>query len=642
MSVFTSEWLVADQRGAFAMGTRDGVRTRKYHGFFMGIPGRSESAFLVDFDMECDGNLIWPHRYKGPEGSVFYPDLESSKMKFQSEVIDGNPHWKWSTREGKLKFIIESGNPGGIHLSWKWFSKTQKSTHLKIRGLWAMRDLHALGGNPWEWRSSQNGGHGRFDVVSADGRKVHLLLKGNWQWTEDPQWYRGFHYSEELNRGYPADEDVYSAGYLEIELGNGETVEWILAEDANDLNEQNFVHRKSKSKTSDFILTRPAGIVAGFPWFGEWGRDTFVSLPGIVGESLRVGTDPDHVWSWARELLLRWGTWIDKNGMLPNILEKNGQCQWQSADATLWWCHSLAALWTYSLSPPFPFLGIEREFIVLLKQAIDSIRNGQHSFLRETRDQVLEVTEPHATWMDARVNGVAVTPRLGRLPEINALWFEACCLHSLWSESTNFSELEALGKAVLRCREPSRPNTVFLHSLSLSPSFVLKDWDSLEQDLMEIAEGFWTPLGLKTLLPSSLGFRPRCVGDQQQRDLSYHQGPAWGWLGGHFEMARHRLISYRAQDRFDHSSFDKMFVPALLKEMPIEGHIPEIFDAEQPYAPRGAPAQAWSLACLEEAKARRRLKTDSKISRILAQRWLGRRERKDKSRGPGREAGILR
>jgi hypothetical protein len=113
-------------------------------------------------------------------------------------------------------------------------------------------------------------------------------------------------------------------------------------------------------------------------------------------------------------------------------------------------------------------------------------------------------------------------------------------------------------------------------------------------------------------------------------------------------MARHRLINHldgsrdanwnSEQMRFDHSRFDKMFTTALLKDMPIEGHIPEIFDAEPSFTPRGAPAQAWSLACIEEAKARRRLKADSKISKILAQRWLGRRERQARSRRPGREA----
>jgi 4-alpha-glucanotransferase len=514
-----------------------------------------------------------------------------------------------------------------------------------------MRALHATGGKTWVWRENEAEGQGRCEVVSEEGAKAHCLLRGNWKWQDDPQWYQDFHYTEEVERGYPADENLYSAGTLEIQLNAGESAEWMIAQDALDLIPAEERPKKNKSKAQDFVLTQPAGIVAGYPWFGEWGRDTFVSLPGIAIESVRSGEDPNQVWSWVQEVLHRWGDWIDRSGMLPNIVEKNGKCQWQSADATLWWCHSLAVLWAFSLSPPFPFAGIEREFLGLLGRAIESIQSGRHRFLQRTPENLLSVTEPHTTWMDAKVNGIPVTPRLGCLPEINALWFEACCLHSLWTKTNDSVELENLGKRALQIREQERPNSIFLHSLPLAPSFVLKDWDALERDLFEIAGVFWTPVGLRTLPPSHAGFRAHCIGTQEQRDRAYHQGTSWGWLGGHFEMARHRLNSHpdgsgRAkevgyQERFDHSRFDKMFTAAILKDMPIEGHIPEIFDAEPPFTPRGAPAQAWSLACVEESKARRRLRTDSKISKILAQRWLGRKERQVRMKRPDGEAGVI-
>src|SRR5205823_4623140 len=154
----------------------------------------------------------------------------------------------------------------------------------------------------------------------------------------------------------------------------------------------------------------------------------------------------------------------------------------------------------------------------------------------------------HSTWMDARVNGIAVTPRMGRLPEINALWFQARCLHALWltenragADPALLSQLEALGKQALECKEPHRPNTIFLHSLPLSPSFVMREQEALGADLAGIAERFWTPVGLRTLDASDPHFHAHCVGNQDQRDFSYHQGPAWAWLGGHYLMARARL-----------------------------------------------------------------------------------------------------
>ncbi len=634
MGAFNQEWLVTDQRGAYAMGTSDGIRTRKYHGFFMGDAGRSQKAFLVDLDFVCDGISLWPHCYSGPEGLVFFPDLEKLGISVHFELCEEGPQWHWILPHGKLKFSVRPSYPGGIQLSWSWSSKEHKKAHLCVRGFWGMRDLHSLGGASWSWKPQETSvTESRARVEGAQGKGVYCLLKGAWKWTDSPQWNQNFHYSEELQRGYAADENLFSAGTLESDLNSDENVDWLIAEDENDLSEKNFTINGPRPKICDFVVTRPAGIIAGFPWFGEWGRDTFISLPGIISAFLKIRKDPKEIWPWARELLHRWGTWIDRNGMLPNVIEKEGVLQWESADATLWWCHSLAELWMFSLCVPFPVAEISLEFNGLLGRAIESIRSGHHRFLKESVSGTLEVTEPHVTWMDAKVDGMIISPRIGALPEINALWFEARCLQWLWSEEEDFSEIEELGKKVLQCQEADRPNTIFLHSLPLAPSFVLKDWEKLERDLIDIAEKFWTPVGLMTLSRFNPHFRPRCVGTQEQRDRSYHQGPAWAWLGGNFEIARHRLVTCVPDSTcFNHSQFDKMFTLQTLEEMPVKDHIPELFDSEPPFTPRGAPAQAWSLACLEEAKARRRMRVDSKISKILAQRWLGRSERKLKGR----------
>jgi glycogen debranching enzyme len=639
----------------------------------MGIPGRSETAYLVDLDFECDGKPLWPHSYKSPQGPILFPDPDETGMQFLDESTNKRtgPTWQWPLSGGKLKFQIEPSETGGICLRWSWASKSKKPIPLRIRTFWGMRDLHSLQGQIWNWIDQQEtAGTGRVDITSRDGRSAYCYLTGDWKWISDPCWYKDFHYVEEIERGYPGVENLFSAGWTEIQLKSGESFEWLIVEDPGDLphdleitnrSKKNVKNESKKKKSfvrsaiSDFTLTRPAGVVAGYPWFGEWGRDTFVSLPGITAELLREEKEPERVWDWAREVLHRWGNWIEETGMLPNVIEKDGECQWQSADATLWWCHSLASLWSLSLasaSGSSPLSGIQEEFGSLLSHAINAIKNNQHTFLKCRSDLLLEVTASHATWMDARIGGRAVTPRQGLLPEINALWFQANCLNALWAGVEAHDELWNMGKSVLlQCREPERSNTVFLHSLPLAPSFVLNDRESLERDLIEIATDFWTPVGLRTLRPSNPQFRVHCVGSQEQRDLSYHQGLVWGWLGGHFEMARHRYISpgdgpTRAktnseQLRFDHASFDKMFTIGLLKDMPIEGHIPEIFDAEPPFTPRGAPAQAWSLACLEEAKSRRRLKLDQKITKILAQRWLERSERKPRSKRQNQEGVSL-
>jgi len=643
MGAFESEWIVADQRGAFAMGTLEGVRTRKYHGFFMGVAGRTETAYLADLEIVCNGIALWPHFYAGPEGAVYFPDPSEQGVKGQAKILeDGSPHWKWRLPGGVLSFSVRALAPGGIRLEFQWQapkSRTPKNATLRIRGFFAMRNLHALGGETWEWHFSSSGEKERALVVCPNGTEVYQYLRGNWNWLPEPQWNQNFHYLKEAERGYAANENLYSAGQLEVLLAPGEVCDWSMALDENDLGSTyNYIPPRVVTRLEDFVLTRPAGIVAGFPWFGEWGRDTFVTLPGLVGAVLKdngEGTSFGSIGgleSWIYEILHRWGSWIDRSGMLPNLIEKDGECQWQSCDATLWWCHSLASLWAYSLCPPYPFAELRLDFSGLLSRAIASIRESRHLFLKESPEGLLEVTAPHTSWMDAQVKGVPVTPRTGFLPEINALWFEARCLHGLWSENGTGTEVKNLGNRVLQCQERGRPNRIFMHSLPLAPSFVLQSHALAEQELTELAEKFWTPVGLRTLDPHDLQFRARCVGDPEQRDLSYHQGPAWGWLGGQFEIARDRLRGRSKESKHT------MFTRENLEDLPIEGHIPELFDAEPPFTPRGAPAQAWSLGCLEEAKARRRMRVDSKISKVLAQRWIGRGERQ--RRKPD-EVGLL-
>lgn len=655
------------------MGTREGFRRRKYHGFYLGIPGRSETAFLVDLDFECNGVPLWPHWYLGPEGPLKYPTPEDQGIRSTFASAHEGPLWTWHLADGILGFRVIAFPFGGIQLSWEWRSRQRKNALLKIRGLWGMRDLHGLGGQSWRW-DQQNPEWGR--VVTADGREAFCTLLGAWSWKDDPQWFQGFHYAEEVARGYPSDEDLFSAGILEVALKGGQYAGWVLTQDLEHifegsgprvLRETNVVKvpkvKRITSRLSDFMLTEPVGVVAGFPWFGEWGRDTSISLPGIVLDGFHgCGTfkalDSDQktvtktraIELWTYELLSRWGKWIESHGMLPNLIDRGGQPQWDSADATLWWCHSLAALWTVSLCPPYPFENLVQQFGPLLDRAVLSIDQGRHAFLKTVSSGphagLVEVVarspnEAYTTWMDAKSQGAAVTPRLGCLPEINALWFEARTLQWLWNGIRTFAEIQDLGKKVLQCREPSRPNIIFLHSLPLAPSFVLQDWNALSRDVTEVAERFWTPAGLRSLSPDSAQFKARCIGNQERRDQAYHQGPVWAWLGGHFEMARHRLMEMekmsqkKGESQTSPSLFsphqmskDKMFTSEVLEDMPIEGHIAEIFDADPPFTARGAPAQAWSLATVKEAHFRRTLRLDSRVTQLLARRWLGRKDRR--------------
>lgn len=597
------EWLVADHLGGFAMGSLSSGRTRKYHGFFQRVTGRGTLCGLADLEVQLDGVSVWPHLYSGgdsPEQVMSYPGFSAISV-----ISASPPEWEISLESGKLSFRVESKETGSIDLIWRWKGKKKKGPMITVRPLFGFRNLHGLGGKPWVWRGDQN----EARALDGQGDAIKLNSQG-FAWRESRDWYRNFVYPEELARGYECREDLYSAGYWEGNLVQDQALVLKLTSPAKQ--KSRLPAQLPRSPVLDFVLLDPPGIVAGFPWFGEWGRDSFVSLPGICMAWLDAGGAPEQVEGWAIALLKRWGAWIESDGMLPNLVDSDGQPQWDSSDATLWWCHSLAALWQMSLLPSSQaFKSLESSMLPLLESALRSIEQGKHRHLKQTREGFLAVNTPHSTWMDARVDGSPVSPRQGLLPDINALWYQAKLLHALW-ERRPIEELgeifgpHAVHQLIEAVEEHERPNRVFLHSLPLAPTFISAAWSGDQTlariDLTHIQHSFKTPRGLRTLDPDSSEFQPSYAGTQKDRDRAYHQGTAWAWLGAHFEMARLRFladgsVSGRALQKPD--------------SVLIEGHLEELSDPISPFRPAGAPAQAWSLACYEEARLRNALSLDS-------------------------------
>ncbi|HUP57182.1 MAG TPA: glycogen debranching enzyme N-terminal domain-containing protein, partial [Bdellovibrionota bacterium] len=360
------EWIITDRKGGFAMGAIAGPRSRKYHGFYCSMPGRGEAGYLLDFELEAFGKPLWPHRYTSPSGPVVQPEPAG----FSFRALPAGPSWSWKLEGGTLALRIESPAPGSIEIYVEWSSRKSEACPIRLRPLFGMRELHALGGQAWSWVERE----GFEAAIRGAGREIYVRHSPELKWKDEGCWYHGLWYSEELARGYPAEEELFSGGYLAAAVPPGRMVSLRVSERTDDLRSTRSRESGKRTGLLDFVLRDPAGIGAGYPWFGEWGRDTFVSLPGITLGWLHAGGDRAEVWDWAKAVLLRWGKWIETDGALPNLIERGGGPQWESADATLWWCHSLAALWSASLSEPEGFLPIQRACAPLLAHVLESIR----------------------------------------------------------------------------------------------------------------------------------------------------------------------------------------------------------------------------------------------------------------------------
>jgi len=361
-----------------------------------------------------------------------------------------------------------------------------------------------------------------------------------------------------------------------------------------------------------FVFARPlpdhpAGrsVIAGYPWFGDWGRDTMISLPGLT---LAAGRR-----ELARDILLTFAHYVDQ-GMLPNVFPGAGSTpEYNTVDAGLWFIEAWRAYIEES-NDRERLVGI---FPVLAEIVEWHIRGTRYGIRVDPQDKLLRAGVPGAqlTWMDAKLDDWVVTPRIGKPVEINALWYNAL--------RTMVGFAEALGRPAQLYRDlgervqasferfvndqigglydvvdgPSgndgaiRPNQILAVSLSFSPL-----QSAVQAQVVRLCgERLLTTYGLRSLSPGDTNYQPHYSGDRRQRDAAYHQGTIWAWLLGHFALAEYRAFGDAdlAQSRLA-AMRDHLFDAGL-------GTISEVFEAEPPHLPAGAPSQAWSVACVIEA-----------------------------------------
>jgi len=624
------EWLEADGLGGFAMGTAAGVRTRRYHSLLTASlrPPVDRVALVKGLDAWIETpEGTWGLTTQRYVGGHEAPDGTAHLVEFDAEPW---PTWKFRLPSGLTvhhEIFMVRGRPL-VCASWRIIGPPAFA-RLSVRPLLAAIDMHALRRDADALSTEvQLGSHECIVRWNPDARCPQIVGAAvDGAYAHDPVVYRGLLYTEERARGFDHVEDLLSPGTFRWDLAEGEGVLMMSAGVVTETSDQEpvsirkrFESVRTKERAArenaptrldavadKFIAARADGktIIAGYPWFGDWGRDTFIAMRGLC---LARGK-----WDEARQILTNWAGTVSQ-GMLPNRFTDSGDTpEYNAVDASLWYVVAageyLDAVDGWKSAHPDP---------TAIRSAITAIlegySRGTRYHIRVDEDGLLAAGEPgvQLTWMDARVNGIEVTPRTGKPVEVQVLWANAlhfgAKIDAKWARmlantKRSFAEkfwndarsclFDVVDADHVRGRTDAaiRPNQIFavggLPIALLEGPRALKVVECVERALL-------TPVGLRSLAPSEPGYTPRYEGTPTDRDGAYHQGTVWPWLMGAFVEAWVRV----------RGSTEPMLATARTRFLaPLEamlndgglGGIAEIYDAEPPRLVRGCPFQAWSV-----------------------------------------------
>ena len=611
-----AEWLEADGRGGYAMGAADGIRTRRYHALLVAAlrPPEDRRVLVADLEVfvQTTGGrfALSSHRYRG---DVVHPDGAARIAAFAWSPW---PRWEWALPDGTRvagELIVEPG-AARVALRWTRLAGTG-AARLDVRPLLASRDHHGLQGEDPGWRFDAELAGER---VAWRPRDVAIVATSNGAYAHAPDWYRDFLYVDERERGLDCEEDLAAPGVFAFDLAAPAQLAFATeaAGDARDVVDGAFAREHARRAAfpselaraaAQYVVARGGGctVIAGYPWFGCWGRDTFVALRGLA-----LATGRRDV---ARSILLEWTSAID-GGMLPNRFgDRDAVPEYNSVDAALWFAIAADAYLAGDVD------GTTRS---ALEGAIAAIVHGYAAGTRyrigATPDGLLACGEPgvQLTWIDAKIGAEVITPRIGKPVEVQALWLNALAIAG--RRDPAWQPVLARGRAafVERFWDPARgyladvvdcdhvagtvdaalrPNQLFaIGGLPLQ----LVDGDAARAAVDACEHALWTPVGPRSLAPSDPRYRGRFIGGVDARDRAYHQGTVWPWLAGTFVDA---WIRVRGSTPDARRAAHARFVAPLLARTASAGlgHLPEICDGDPPHRAVGCPFQAWSVAELQ-------------------------------------------
>jgi predicted glycogen debranching enzyme len=634
------EWLVTNGIGGFASGTVSGNLTRRYHGLLVAAmhPPVSRMQLVAKLDetvrydaVDCAlGTNRWASGAIEPQG---YVHIENFRL-------DGNtPVWRFAIGDALLEkrvWMLHGENTTYVRYS---MIRGSQSMELQLRALINYRDFHS-NTHAGDWRMKIDAVKSGLQITAFEGAIPFYLLSADAKVEPRHDWLRDYFLPLEKYRGLDDREDYLLAAVFGAALQLNQSVTIVFSTNASAALDGDIARTQNAKREADllaqwssadepaasvapawvrqlilaadqFVVKRDVPdapeiadgktIVAGYHWFGDWGRDTMIALPGLTLATGRADI--------AKKLLTSFARYID-GGMLPNNFpDAGGKPEYNTVDAGLWFFEAVRQYFAATqdaetLAKLFP----------VMAQMIDAhVAGTRYQIHVDHVDGLLYAGEPgvQLTWMDAKVGDWVVTPRIGKPVEINALWFNALetmvgLAPAAKQSAEPFAKLAARAKQNFAkfwnnsggyCYDlidapgigndaALRPNQIFAASLPQSP--LPAEQQKAVVDIC--ARRLLTSYGLRSLAQSESGYQGRYGGGVRKRDGAYHQGTVWGWLLGPFVLAHLRVYADLAAAI--------SFLEPLGKQIHSHGlgTLSEIFDGDAPFSPRGCIAQAWTVA----------------------------------------------
>ena len=617
------ELLRSNRSGGYSSTSIAGCNTRKYHGLLV-VPQPWLDQYNHVLLSALDETII-QHDEAFNFGLRMYPNghHEPRGHKYLRDFI-AEPIPKIVYRVGGVvlsKEMLFAKNESRILIRYTLLEAHSKTT-LRLKPFLAFRNVHELTRANYDANTKYSPlSNGASWQMYQGYSPLHFQLSKKPEYTHVPDWYHNIEYIREKERGFPYQEDLFVPGFFDVEIKKGESI--IVSAGLEEKEPMQFKrqfnaeikNRIPRSSYENCLLNaaeqfivkhaNKCALMAGFPWFGTWGRDTFIALPGIT----LTRNDEASFLSVIETMIAGM-----QGPLFPNLNRRNKE-EYASADASLWF------FWT--LQQYIDMAGKEKSsvwkrFKTPIITILEGYRAGTDFNIKMQDNGLIHAGEKNTalTWMDVISNNRPVTPRNGMAIEINALWYNAVNFALELAKAANdnafIKEWESLPEtiktsfnAVFWDEENQRaadvvlgsekdfavrPNMLFAVSLAYSPfedEIKLKILKTVKSELL-------TTRGLRSLSPKNPKYKGLLVGDQKERDQAYHQGTAFPWLIDHFAEAWLKLNGAGGLSLIEeiYQNFEAtMFEGGL-------GSVSEVYDGDPPHESRGGISQAWSVAAL--------------------------------------------